>query len=301
VGNTPTFIQPIGTGVAIVTPFAVKGNCDESLLEGLLERLITSGVDFLVPLGTTAETPTLSSEEKELILQTVFQANNNRLPIWIGCGGNHTVGVAQQMQDYADRYPAAGFLSVSPYYNRPTQEGIYQHFKYLAESSPLPILLYNVPARTGRGISPETTVRLATEFPKIVGIKEASADLSQGMAILQGVPEDFVVLSGDDNLALASMAVGYSGCVSVTANLWPRTFSSMIRAALEMDFVAANALQQRLLPFYDLLFEEGNPAGVKAALSILGFGTPEVRLPLVPASEHLTQKLKAALVAFGSE
>jgi len=293
--------KPQGTGVAIVTPFTKDNLIDLTSLSALIQRLSESEVDFLVPLGTTAETPTLEAAEKEAILDKVFEIAPSEMPVWVGCGGNNTVAVARQMQLWAERYPLSGFLSVSPYYNRPTQEGLYQHFRHLADSCPKSILLYNVPARTGRSMLPETVIRLAQDCPNIVGVKEASADLSPGMDILAQAPPGFVVLSGDDKLALASLSVGYSGCISVLANIWPRSFASMLRFALAGDFKNARQLHGRLFPFYDLIFEEGNPAGAKAALAELGLCMDRVRLPLAPASSELQAKLRDAIRAFGSE
>ena len=287
-----------GTGVALITPFNSDGLVDFSALKRQIDRVLSGNVDFLVPLGTTAETPTLEAKEKEAILDCVFSTIKDGFPVWVGCGGNHTKAVAHQMKEWGTRYPLTGFLSVSPYYNRPTQEGLYQHFRYLAEHSPKPILLYNVPARTGRSLMPDTVVRLAHDCSAIMGIKEASADLSPGLDIIHHAPKEFVVLSGDDKLALPACQVNYQGCISVLANLFPYSFSSMLYNVLfESDWSGAIHNHDILFPFYDLIFEEGNPAGIKTALSLIGVCRADVRLPLVPASTGLTRKLKAALEA----
>jgi 4-hydroxy-tetrahydrodipicolinate synthase len=287
-----------GTGVALITPFDSNGLIDFAALKRQINRVIAGNVDFLVPLGTTAEVPTLETEEKEAVLNCVFSTVKEGFPVWVGCGGNHTKAVARQMKEWGTRYPLTGFLSVSPYYNRPTQEGLYQHFRYLAEHSPKPILLYNVPARTGRALTPETVVRLAHDCPAIVGIKEASADLSPGLDIIHLAPKEFVVLSGDDKLALPACLVNYQGCISVLANLFPFTFRHMLfEVVIESNWPNAISHHDTLFPFFDLIFQEGNPAGIKAALSLIGVCQPDVRLPLVPASSELRHKLKVALEA----
>ena len=289
-----------GTGVALITPFTIEGSIDFAALKKQISRLLESQIDFLVPLGTTAETPTLGFKEEEAILDCVFNSVPTGFPVWVGCGGNNTQAVARKMSAWGQCYPLTGFLSVSPYYNRPTQEGLYQHFSLLAKATSKPILLYNVPARTGRSLLPETVIRLACDFPSIIGIKEASANLSLGLDILYNAPTGFIVLSGDDKLALSACGVGYQGSISVLANLFPYSFKAMLSYVLNDSGGAhATEIQKQLFPFFDLIFEEGNPSGIKSALSLLGICRPDVRLPLVSASPSLTQRLKHALAALG--
>jgi 4-hydroxy-tetrahydrodipicolinate synthase len=240
----------------------------------------------VVTLGTTGETPTLSKEEKiELILFT-YQVVADRVPVVVGIGGNNTLSLIKDLETFP-LHKAAAVLSASPYYNKPSQEGIYQHYKALAEVSPKPIILYNVPGRTGRNMSAQTTLRLAHDFKNIIGIKEASGDLTQAMQILKDKPADFLVLSGDDNLALPQMACGMDGIISVIANCMPKQFSEMVRLSLQNNFVAAKLLNDQMLEAYDLLFAENNPAGVKAFLAELGLIENNLRLPVVPLSEGL--------------
>lgn len=276
-----------GTGVALVTPFTADGSLDLPALKRVVAHVIAGGVDYLVPLGTTGETATLDEDEAIAVVDTVLAANNGRLPVLLGCGGNNTKAVAHKMEAWGKRFQVQGYLSVSPYYNRPTQEGIYQHYKVLAGASPLPIVLYNVPPRTGSNMLPETVLRLAHDFANIVAIKEASGSIEQGGQILRSKPAGFAVISGDDGLAWPGIAVGMAGLISVAANSHPALVSGMVQAALAGEPKTAQEAHLRLLPLIELLFREGNPAGVKAALAHLGVAGPDVRLPLVSATRQL--------------
>lgn len=279
-----------GTGVALVTPFTQDSAVDFDALGRLIEHVIEGGVDYLVALGTTGETPTLSGKERRAVLDYIIQHAEGRVPVVAGMGGNNTVELIHGLHDY-DLSMVAGILSVAPYYNKPSQEGIYQHFAAIARATELPIILYNVPGRTASNILPETVLRLAAEFSNIVAIKEASGNLAQNMAIIAGAPKGFAVLSGDDNLVLPQIAVGMQGVISVAANCYTREFCQMVKSALDGRFSEAREVHYRLLPGMDLLFAEGNPAGVKSVLSHIGICENVLRLPLVPATEGLAQKL----------
>jgi 4-hydroxy-tetrahydrodipicolinate synthase len=285
-----------GTGVALITPFSASGTVDEPALRRVLKHLIEGAVEYIIPLGTTGESVTLTAAEQQQVLEIVFDEVNGQRPVLIGCGGNDTTEVADRMAGFTKAFPqASGFLSVSPAYNKPTQEGIYQHFRHLLGFTDKPIVLYNVPGRTASNVLPETVLRLAHDFPQIVAVKEASASLEQGMAIIKDKPAAFHVISGDDNLALAQVAVGYSGIISVLGNAFPAEFSTVIRSALTGEMDQARGLQYRLLPVMNLLFKEGNPVGVKAALDILNICEAHVRLPLVAASPTLRAQLQEAI------
>lgn len=285
-----------GTGVAIVTPFKSNFDVDHDALGKLIEFIIEGGVEYIVSLGTTGETPTLSKEEKLDVLQYTYQQVNGRVPVVVGIGGNNT----RELINDLEKFPldkATAVLSASPYYNKPSQEGLYQHYKALAEASPKPLILYNVPGRTGRNLNASTTLRLA-DLNNIAGIKEASGDLSQCMQILKDKPEEFLVVSGDDNLVLPQMACGMNGVISVAANCFPKQFSEMVRLCLAGDYAAARNLHYKMLEGYDLLFAENNPAGVKAFLAELGVIQNYLRLPVTPLSEDLHQKVKQYLKNF---
>lgn len=284
-----------GTGVALVTPFKEDKTIDVPALERLVHSQVENGVDYLVVLGTTAETPTLSTEEKELVKKTVKQANNGRLPMVLGVGGNNTQTIVEQVREVSPKDYIA-ILSVTPYYNKPSQEGLYQHYKAVAEATELPILLYNVPSRTGVNMDYRTTLRLAKEVPNIIGIKEASGNIVQIMHLLRGRKENFLVISGDDATALPTVLLGGDGTISVLGQAFPERYSQMIRQGLDGNYKEANTIQYQLLEAMELIFKEGNPVGIKALLSLLGvINTLEVRLPLVNATEGLQKELKAYL------
>ena len=284
----------LGTGVALITPFTEELKPDLDALERLVNHVTGGGVEYLVVNGTTAESATLSRSEKQTLLHVVREVNRGRLPLMAGIGGNNTGAVAEEMQQ-TDLQGYQAILSVSPYYNRPTQEGIFRHFLKLSESSPLPLILYNVPARTGSNMLPATVLRLAMEAGNILGIKEASGDMDQIKALLRGVPEDFLVISGDDLTAVPTVLEGGAGVISVLGQGIPGMFSDMIRLALEGREAASVDLHRRMEPMVELIFREGNPAGIKALLQHLGICLPQVRLPLVPASQELTSEIGAYL------
>lgn len=284
-----------GTGVAMVTPFQEDGSvCFESL-KRLTNHLIDGGVDYLVVMGTTGESVTLSKDEKAAVLQSILETNNNRLPVVLGVGGNNTAEVVNQLNGL-DTSGLSAILSVSPAYNKPTQEGIYQHYKAISGASPLPIILYNVPGRTGSNMTAETTLRLAHDLDNIIAIKEASGSLDQCTAILKDRPKGFLVISGDDTLSLPIIASGGDGVISVVANPLPGQYSELISASLRSDYELARQRQYQLFDIINMLFEEGNPAGAKSALKTLGvIGNDSVRLPLVSASDQLAEKIKEQL------
>ncbi|WP_462250247.1 4-hydroxy-tetrahydrodipicolinate synthase [Ferruginibacter sp.] len=282
-----------GTGVALVTPFKTNTEVDYDALGKLIDFDIDNGVEYLVSLGTTGETPTLTAKEKEDIVNFTYEKVNGRVPVVIGIGGNSTREVIENLKSFRlDK--AIAVLSASPYYNKPSQEGIYQHYKALAAVSPKPIILYNVPGRTGSNMTAETTLRLAKE-KNIEGMKEASGNMVQCMHILRDRPNDFLVVSGDDHVAMPLIACGMDGVISVAANCFPKDFSEMIRQSLKGDFAAARPLHYKCLEANDLLFAENNPAGVKAFLYELGIIENIVRLPVVPLSDGIHQKVKAFL------
>lgn len=284
-----------GTGVALVTPFKEDKSIDFEALDRLIDFVINGGVQYVVTLGTTGETPTLSREEKLEVIDRTFTAVSARVPVVIGIGGNNTNSIIKDIESFPVEKSAA-ILSASPYYNKPSQEGIYQHYKALAAATNKPIILYNVPGRTGSNIAASTTIRLAHEVENISGIKEASGNMNQCMQIMRDKPQDFMVVSGDDNLAMAQIACGMDGVISVAANCFPKDFAAMITAALDGDFKQARTLNHKLLMGYDLLFAENNPAGVKAFLAELGVISNHLRLPLVPLSDAVHQQLKNYLV-----
>lgn len=279
-----------GTGVALVTPFNTDGTVDVAALSNLVTHSINGKVDYLVALGTTAESVTLTKEEKQLVLDTIVVANNGVLPLVVGIGGNNTYGVVQELKTM-DLSEFCAILSVSPYYNKPTQEGIYQHFKAVSQASPLPIIVYNVPGRTGSNILPDTVFRLAKDFDTIVAIKEASGDMAQVMHLLQHRPTGFMVLSGDDIMALPIILAGGDGVISVIGQGLPQEFSEMVRLGMAGKSKEAYSYHYRLQEGMQLIFEEGNPAGIKAILELLNLGKAEVRLPLVAASTGLKRKI----------
>jgi len=280
-----------GAGVALITPFKEDGAVDVEALAKIVAHCQKGGIDYLVALGTTAESVTLTKEEKQTVLDTIVVANNGVLPLVVGVGGNDTMAVVRELQTL-DLRDFCAILSVSPYYNRPTQEGIYQHFKAISEASPLPIIIYNVPARTGSNLLAGTTVRLAKDFGNIVAVKEASGNMVQVMEIVQEKPSDFMVLSGDDITALATILAGGEGVISVIGQGLPQEFSQMVRLGLAGSVKEAYQQQYLLTSGMHLIFEEGNPAGIKAILELLGLGKADVRLPLIAASAGLKKKLR---------
>jgi 4-hydroxy-tetrahydrodipicolinate synthase len=283
-----------GTGVALITPFQKNGSVDYPALEKLVHSVIKGGVDFLVALGTTAETPTLTAAEKQAILTAVVKYGDGKVPIVCGIGGNNTDEVVHQLKTM-DLHGADAILSVAPYYSKPSQEGMYQHFKAVAAATNKPIILYNVPGRTGSNLLPATVLRLAADCKNIVGIKEASGNIVQNMELLQNKPDDFTVLSGDDNLVLAQMAIGMEGIISVAANCFTKEVTDMINLAIVGKFDKARKVHYKLLTGLDLLFADGNPPGVKYVLSQQGLCNNFFRLPVVPVSDATAKKLAAFL------
>lgn len=275
-----------GTGVALITPFNKERAIDYNALERHISHCIEGGVEYLVVMGTTAENPALTQEEKDQVLRASVEAAQGRVPIVYGIGGNYTQGVVESLQS-ADLSGVDAILSVSPYYNKPTQEGIYQHFKAVSEASPLPIILYNVPGRTASNMVAGTTLRLAKDFDNIIGIKEASGDLEQVMEIIRDRPEGFKVISGDDNLTLPILACGGDGVISVSGQAFPAVFTEMVRKGLAGDIAKARDLHYRLFEVTKLLFAEGNPGGVKTALDLQNICEPYMRQPLWKVSNAL--------------
>lgn len=280
-----------GTGVALVTPFTSANKIDFSALGKVIDAMVTGRVEYLITLGTTGETPTLDKQEKLDIVNYTFEKVAGRVPVVVGIGGNNTAQLIHDLHHFPlDK--AIAVLSASPNYNKPSQEGIFQHYQALAKESPKPIILYNVPGRTGRNMTAATTLRLAHEVPNISGMKEASGDILQGMQILRSRPKDFLLVSGDDALALAQLACGMDGVISVAANAFPAKFSEMVRLCLKNDFPAAIKINDSLLEAYDLMFGENNPAGVKAFMTEQGLIENYLRLPVVPLSDGLHAKVK---------
>ena len=281
----------IGTGVALVTPFKKDFSVDVEALKRIVNYQIDNGINYLVVLGTTGEPATLKKEEKELVIQTIIEANNGRLPLVLGVGGNNTAEVVEELQT-RDFTGFSAILSVSPYYNKPTQEGIYQHFKAIAEASPLPVILYNVPGRTGSNVLPSTVIRLANDFKNVVAIKEAAGDIVQAMKIIQQKPKDFLVISGDDMVTLPMVLAGGAGVISVIAEGFPKQFSEMVRLGLERKVDQAYEIHYQIADAIDMIFEQGNPAGVKEIFKTLGLSENTVRLPLVNVNEDLSKRVK---------
>ncbi len=281
-----------GTGVALITPFKNDFSVDTDALKKIVNFQADNGIDYLVVLGTTAESATLNKEEKELVIATVIEANAGRLPLVLGVGGNNTHEVAHELKT-RDFSAFTAVLSVSPYYNKPTQEGIYQHFKVVAEASPLPVILYNVPGRTGSNMLPATVVRLANDFENIVAIKEAAGDIVQAMKLIQHAPKDFLVISGDDMITLPMVLAGGAGVISVIGEGFPKQFSDMVRLGLDKKADEAYKLHYLLADAIDMIFEQGNPAGIKSVFKSLGLCEDVVRLPLVKANEDLAARLDA--------
>jgi len=280
----------IGTGVALVTPFNKQQEIDVEALKAIVNFQIDNGIDYLVVLGTTAETATLSKAEKELVIKTVVDANKGQLPLVLGVGSNNTKEVVDELKsrDFSD---FVAVLSVSPYYNKPTQEGIYQHFKAIAEASPIPVILYNVPGRTSSNMLPSTILRLANDFKNIVAVKEAAGDIVQAMKIIQNKPDDFLVISGDDMITLPMILAGGSGVISVIAEGFPKQFSEMVHLGLNKRSEEAYKIHYLMADAIDMIFEQGNPAGIKEVFKSLGLAENTVRLPLVNVDQDLGQRL----------
>lgn len=280
----------IGTGVALATPFREDFSVDTEALSRIVNFSIDGGVEYLVVLGTTAENATMTQEEKELVIKTVAEANKGRLPMVLGVGGNNTMEVVEELKT-RDLSQFVAILSISPYYNKPTQEGIYQHFKAVSEASPIPVILYNVPSRTGSNMLPSTVMRLANDFKNIVAIKEAAGDMVQAMQLLKNKPKDFLVLSGDDMIALPMVLAGGSGVISVIAQGFPKEFSEIIRLGLNRKVDDAFKLQYLFADCIDMIFEQGNPAGIKKVFHSLGLAENVLRLPLVKVDESLAGRI----------
>ena len=280
----------VGTGVALVTPFKKDFSVDTDALTRIVNFVIDGGVEYLVVLGTTAESATLNKAEKEVVIETIKTANAGRLPLVLGVGGNNTMELVEELQT-RDFSGFSAILSVSPYYNKPTQEGIYQHFKKVAEASPLPIILYNVPGRTASNMLPATVVRLAKDFKNVIAIKEAAGDIVQAMKLIQHAPKDFLVISGDDMITLPMVLAGGAGVISVIGEGFPKEFSEMVRLGLQRKVNEAYELHYKLADSIDMIFEQGNPAGIKEVFKSRGLSENTVRLPLVNADENLAERL----------
>jgi 4-hydroxy-tetrahydrodipicolinate synthase len=287
----------IGTGVALITPFKPDLSIDHQAIAAIVEFNITNGVDYLVISGTTGESATITAKEKKEITATIIEANKGRVPLVIGIGGNNTAAVVKELKS-TDLSPFIAILSVAPYYSKPTQEGFYQHFKAIAEASSIPVILYNVPGRTAKNVEPSTVLRLANDFESIVAVKEAGNNRDQYLELIKNKPADFLVISGDDDLVLGVTLAGGSGVISVIGQAFPKEFSRMIRLGMEGNAEDSRKLEARLMPIINLIFEENNPAGIKAVLKAKGYCKDAVRLPLVPATEALQAKIAAFISAF---
>jgi 4-hydroxy-tetrahydrodipicolinate synthase len=286
-----------GTGVALITPFRNDDSVDFKALSKLVEYQLTNGVDYIVVLGTTGESVTLTNDEKHAIIEAVIEAVDKRVPIVVGIGGNNTQEIINKIKscDFSD---IDGILSVSPYYNKPSQTGIFEHYKAIASSSPLPVIIYNVPGRTASNITAETTLKLANEFKNIVAVKEASGNLVQIMDIINNKPKDFMVISGDDAWAYSIVCLGGNGVISVIANAFPKEFSEMINLALDKKIQQSRVIHYQLIDIINSLFADGSPAGVKAALSIKKLANNHLRLPLVPVNQNVYNKLIEQIKVF---
>lgn len=283
-----------GMGVALITPFKEDGSVDYPALMRMVDHLVQNGADFLCVLGTTAETPTLTTEEKREITRLVVERVNGRIPIMLGCGGNNTQAAIDSLKN-DDFTGIDAILSVVPYYNKPSQEGIYQHYKAIAESTDLPIVLYNVPGRTGVNMTAETTLRIARDFKNVIAIKEASGNITQMDDIIKNKPENFDVISGDDGITFPLITLGAVGVISVIGNAFPKEFSRMTRLALQGDYANALKIHHSFTELFSLLFVDGNPAGVKAMLNAMGMIENRLRLPLVPTRITTFEKMRQIL------
>ncbi|WP_304144681.1 4-hydroxy-tetrahydrodipicolinate synthase [Mesoflavibacter zeaxanthinifaciens] len=287
----------LGTGIAIVTPYNQDGSVDHEGLKKIVNFNVENGTNYIVISGTTGESVTITKQEKKEIVKTIKEANANRLPLVLGIGGNNTAAVIEEI-NATDLSDFAGILSVSPYYSKPTQEGMYQHFKAIAEACPVPIILYNVPGRTSKNMEPATVLRLANDFENIVAVKEAGNNLQQYYELLRDKPEDFSIISGDDDLALGVVLAGGAGVISVIGQAFPKEFSKMIQLGLEGKAKEAYNIHYKLMEIINLIFSENNPAGIKAVLKTLDLCSDKVRLPLVEASSELTEKIESFVSAF---
>ncbi len=280
-----------GTGVAIITPFRVDKSIDFNALEKLVNFQIENGTNYIVALGTTSEAATLTQDERKAVVDFIIEINQNRVPLVVGCGGNNTADIIKKAREL-EKQGIDALLSVAPYYNKPNQTGLYEHFKAIANATHQPIILYNVPGRTASNLAATTTVKLAKEFKNIIGVKEASGDFTQIMQIIKNKPKGFLMLSGDDATTLPLISLGFDGVISVISNAFPAQFSAMVNLALKEKFNEARAIHYKLIDIMNSLFEEGNPAGVKAYMKHLGLIENSLRLPLVEASDKLETKIK---------
>ena len=287
----------IGTGVALITPFKADLSIDHQALAAIVEFNISNGVNYLVISGTTGESATITAKEKKEISATIIKANKGRVPLVIGIGGNNTAAVVEELQT-TDLSPFAAILSVAPYYSKPTQEGFYQHFKAIAQASTIPVVLYNVPGRTAKNMEASTILRLANDFKSIVAVKEAGNNREQYLELINHKPSGFLIISGDDDLVLGVTLAGGSGVISVIGQAFPKEFSQMIQWGLEGNTEDSRKLEARLMPIINLIFEENNPAGIKAVFKKMGYCEDAVRLPLVPATEALQSKIAAFIAQF---
>ena len=287
----------LGTGVALVTPFKADLSIDHEALAHIVDFNIDGGIEYLVICGTTGESVTLTKQEKKDVVATIYKANKGRVPMVLGIGGNNTIQVVEEIKA-TDLSEIDAILSVAPYYSKPTQEGIYQHFKAISEASPIDVILYNVPGRTSKNIEVGTTLRLANDFKNVIGVKEAGNNMSQYLELIKNKPEDFLIISGDDDLALGVTLAGGSGVISVIGQAFPKEFSNMIRLGLKGDAKESYKLHFKLMDIISFIFEENNPAGIKAVFEALNLCQDTVRLPLVPASNILKEKIANFVKAF---
>ncbi|GGZ67489.1 4-hydroxy-tetrahydrodipicolinate synthase [Algibacter mikhailovii] len=287
----------LGTGVALVTPFNSDLSIDHNALTDIVNYNIDNGTDYLVICGTTAESVTLTKQEKKDVIETISRASDGRVPLVLGIGGNNTALIIEEIES-TDLSQIDAILSVSPYYSKPTQEGVYQHFKAISEASPIDIILYNVPGRTSKNVDVETTLRLANDFDNIIGVKEAGNNMAQYYELIKNKPEGFLVISGDDDLALGVTLAGGAGVISVIGQAFPKEFSDMIRLGLKGEAKAAYELHYKLMDVIGYIFEENNPAGIKAVFEALKLCSAKVKLPLVPASNELKSKINSFVSAF---
>ena len=287
----------LGTGVALVTPFKSDLSIDHDALANIVNFNVNNGTDYLVVCGTTGESVTITKEEKKELIATISKSNKGRIPMVLGIGGNNTAQVVEEIKD-TDLSVFDAILSVSPYYSKPTQEGLYQHFKSISEASPIDVILYNVPGRTSKNMESETTLRLANDFKNVIAVKEAGNNVAQYLKLLKNKPDDFLVISGDDDLALGVVLAGGAGVISVIGQAFPKEFSDMIRLGLNGETKRAYAIHYKMMDVIGYIFEENNPAGIKAVFEALNLCRDTVRLPLVPASNHLKDKIRKFVLNF---